>query len=113
MARRFASALFFPLLIMLVSLAVGLIGYANYDTYFSAEARAATRNGQNLRTVRVGMDTTQVYRIMGQPSHVAHFTKPEEETVYHYQHRPGTSDSYQILVNQRGIVSQVSIMEGN
>lgn len=109
MARRSSSALFFPLLVVLVSLVVGLIGYANYDTYFSAEAQVATRNGQNLRTVRIGMDTTQVYQIMGPPNQVAHFTRPEGETVYHYQHRPGTSDSYQILVNQRGKVSKVSI----
>jgi hypothetical protein len=102
---------FFPLLIVLVGLAVGLVLYANYDTYFSTAARASTVNGRNIRRVRIGMDTAQVHRIMGPPAYFSRFTWPELETVYGYPHRPGTSDSYQITVNRKGNVKAISILE--
>jgi hypothetical protein len=68
-------------------------------------------NGRNIRRVRPGMDTTQVHRIMGPPQDRSRFTWPAAETVYGYQHRPGTSDSYQIKVSSTGKVKSVNIHE--
>ena len=111
MSRRPASAVFFPLLVVLVSGAIGLVLYANYDAHFSPEARAGAMNGRHIRQVRPGMDTIQMHRIMGPPQDVTRFHGPPVETVYHYQHRPGTSDSYQIKVNAKGKVKDVGIVE--
>ena len=103
--------MFFTLLIALISVVVGLVLWANYDIHLSPAAQASTANGRNIRQVRVGMDTTQVHRIMGPPQDVARFNWPQKETVYHYQHRPGTSDSYQITVNAKGKVKDVGILK--
>jgi hypothetical protein len=109
MARRPAAAIFFPLLVTLVSVAGGLMLYASYDTHFSAAARIGAANGHNMQQVRLGMDTIQVHRIMGPPQYRSHW--PEVETIYGYQHRPGTSDSYQIMINPKGEVQAVTIYE--
>lgn len=111
MSRRPASAVFFPLLVVLVSGAIGLVLYANYDTHFSPQARIGAMNGRNIRRVRPGMDTTQMHRIMGPPQDRSRFIWPAPEIIYGYQHRPGTSDSYQITVNSGGKVKAVGILE--
>jgi outer membrane protein assembly factor BamE (lipoprotein component of BamABCDE complex) len=96
---------------VLVSLAAGLVLYGFYNDYFSPEARVGAVNGRNIRQIRTGMDTTQVHRIMGPPQDRSRFTWPAAETIYSYQHRPGTSVSYQITVNSRGKVKSVGILE--
>jgi outer membrane protein assembly factor BamE (lipoprotein component of BamABCDE complex) len=99
------------MLVVLVSLAAGLVLYGFYNDYFSPEARAGAVNGRNIRHVRPGMDTTQVHLIMGPPQDRSRFTWPATETIYGYQHRPGTSNSYQITVNSSGKVKSVGILE--
>ncbi|SNS08213.1 outer membrane protein assembly factor BamE domain-containing protein [Hymenobacter mucosus] len=111
MVRRRSTTVFFALLIALVSVVVGLVLWVNYDTHLSPAAQASTANGRHIRQVRVGMDTTQVHRLMGPPQDVARFNGPPVEIIYHYQHRPGTSDSYQIKVNAQGKVINVGILE--
>jgi hypothetical protein len=109
MARRPAAAIFFPLLVTLISVAVGLVLYANYDTHFSTAAHIGAANGHNIQWVRLGMDTVQVHRIIGPPQYRSHWSAVE--TIYGYQHRPGTSDSYQITINPKGEVKAVTIYE--
>ncbi|WP_410779741.1 outer membrane protein assembly factor BamE [Hymenobacter negativus] len=46
-----------------------------------------------MRSVRIGMDTTQVRVIMGRAAEVSTF---QQEQIYHYTHQPGSSASYQI-----------------
>jgi outer membrane protein assembly factor BamE (lipoprotein component of BamABCDE complex) len=62
----------------------GLVLWVNYAARFSPAARASTVNGRSIRRVRVGMDMTQVHRIMGPPKSVARFDWHQVETIYHY-----------------------------
>ena len=65
-----------------------------------------------IRQVQLGMSSEQVRHLMGEPQTVIHFAAPTLETAYHYQHRPGTSDSYQIRFDRWHYVSDITIAEG-
>ncbi|MDO7848151.1 hypothetical protein Q5H92_17425 [Hymenobacter sp. M29] len=85
-----------------------LILYANYDSYFSVNARLAKKNAKNIREIEVGMDSVRVNQIMGLP--VGRYSIKQDH-IFHYIHQPGTSNSYQIVFNAAYQVKEVGIID--
>jgi hypothetical protein len=85
-----------------------LVIYSNYDAYLSPKARLAQRNASHIRHVRIGMDTSQVARIMGQAAEVHSI---QQDYIYTYEHQPGSSSSYQIEFDAAYKVKDVYILD--
>ncbi|MGI4864241.1 MAG: hypothetical protein ACRYFZ_09995 [Janthinobacterium lividum] len=87
-----------------VSLLLGIVLYANYDAHFSEKAKSGRQTAVAIRYVLIGMDSTQVRRIMGKADEVL-------GTTQYYAGQPGSSASYQVAFTSSGKVARIGIIE--
>lgn len=85
-----------------------LVLYANYDARLDTAATLANKNAENIKKVKAGMDTPQVNKIMGQPEDVSFV---QQDHIYHYTHKPGTSNSYQVKFDSSFKVIEINIVD--
>lgn len=87
-----------------------LVGYIIYDGKFSKEAAMGEKNIDNIRRVKLGMDTATVVRIMGKPIERREF---KSEIFYDYEVPPGSSFQCQIIFNSNRQVIYTSPIPNN
>ncbi|WP_375419238.1 outer membrane protein assembly factor BamE [uncultured Hymenobacter sp.] len=104
MFRNIVSGLAGAIIVILLLLVL----YANYDTHFSDEVRLANMSAISIREVKIGMDTLQVNKIMGRPETVSTI---QQDRIYHYAHKPGSSSSYRIKFDTSYKVIGINIID--
>ncbi|ALD21640.1 hypothetical protein AM218_10990 [Hymenobacter sp. DG25A] len=97
----------FKTLLVFLSPVFALILYINYDAHWSPEAAIGQENLRNIRKVEIGMDSSTVLAIMGNPESRVYFLPVPQTTTYTYRTPPGSSMScYVVFDNEMKVIER-------
>lgn len=73
-----------------------------YNDYLTGAAQEGRKNAENINKVKIGMDTTEVLKIMGKP--YERYNNERKEIFYNYIPHPSSSTSIQVIFDSTGRV---------
>lgn len=89
------------LIIGLIFIIVIIYGVIFYNDYLSNEAVVGRKNAENIKKIKIGMDTTQVLKIMGEPEEKYTY---QGTKFFNYAHPLASSETIQIKFDSSGKV---------
>ncbi len=92
------------IIILIITFLIFFLAYNGYRIYlinYSDEAKRINANIENIKKVNIGMDSNQVYKIMGKPDY---YEKVKKKLYVEYSNGINSSTNIVIIIDSNGIV---------